>query len=278
MKHMTSNLLYMSKISDLFDCPRKYYYIHHEHLLPKEEPIYLTFGSMVHKAIYNMGEDSDLLKGAATIMDYDIDDDSKTLAVFLLRIFKEKYEQQNPVKIIEQEIPKVVPIEGEFFKGWVVKPDRIAEFSDGLWLCEYKTTSGYGASTAAYYHNSLQTLTYFYNTKKFFPDAKGTKLFIMTKKGKTKADSDRVIVEPIMLSSEDMYRAQSFMQYAIAFAEHIESTHAFYKFQTRCHPFTGGECPYFPLCFTRGKEAYIKEVKELLFSVRDPDEHLELEV
>lgn len=276
---MTSNLLYMSKINDLFDCPRKYFYIHHEHLLPKEEPIYLTFGSLIHKAIYDMGEDSDLIKGASTIANSGIDEENKNLAVFLLRIFREKYLAEKPVKLIEQEIPKLVPLEnGGFFKHWVVKPDRITEFEDGLWLCEYKTTSGYGASTAAYYHNSLQTLTYFHNTKKFYENAKGTKLFIMTKKGKTKADTDRVIVEPIMLSSEDMFRAQSFMSYAIAFAEHIESTHAFYKFQTRCHPFTGGECPYFPLCFTRGKESYLKEVKEMLFEVRDPDEHLELEV
>lgn len=276
---MTSDLLYMSKVNDLFDCPRKYFYIHHEHLLPKEEPIYLTFGSLIHKAIYDMGEDNDLIKGASTIANSSMDEESKNLAVFLLRIFRDKYLAEKPVKLIEQEIPKLVPLEnGEFFKYWVVKPDRITEFEDGLWLCEYKTTSGYGASTAAYYHNSLQTLTYFHNTKKFYENAKGTKLFIMTKKGKTKADTDRVIVEPIMLSSEDMYRAQSFMSYAIAFAEHIESTHAFYKFQTRCHPFTGGECPYFPLCFTRGKESYLKEVKEMLFEVRDPDEHLELEV
>lgn len=275
---MTSNLLYMSKINDLFDCPRKYFYIHHEHLLPKEEPIYLTFGSLIHKAIYDMGEDSDLIKGASTIVNSSIDEENKNLAVFLLRIFRDKYLNEKPIRMIEQEVPKLVPIEGEFFKHWVVKPDRVAEFEDGLWLCEYKTTSGYGASTAAYYHNSLQTLTYFFNTKKFFENARGTKLFIMTKKGKTKAEDERVIVEPIMLSSEDMYRAQSFMTYAIAFAEHIESTHSFYKFQTRCHPFTGGECPYFPLCFTRGKEDYIKEVKSMLFEVRDPDEHLELEV
>lgn len=274
---MNSNLLYMSKISDLFDCPRKYFYVYHENLLPKEEPIYFKFGSLIHKAIEEMGQESDLLKGASHIANSDFDDKNKELAVFLIQRFKEKYDALGPAKIIEQEKPKMFPLNGEYFKNWVAKPDRIIETEDGLWLCEYKTTSGYGTSTASYYQNSLQTLTYFYITQRFFPEAKGTKLFIMTKKGVTKKDEERCIVEPIQLSEEDKYRAQSFIKYAHAFAEHIETSQSFYKFQTHCHPFTGGECPYFPLCFTRGKDAYLKEVKEMLFEHRDPDAHLELE-
>lgn len=275
---MNSDLLYMSKISDLFDCPRKYFYVYHENLLPKEEPIYLKFGSLVHKAIESMGEESDLLKGVLEVANSDFDDKNKELATFLLQRFKEKYDVIKPIRMIEQEKAKMLPLNGEYFKHWVVKPDRIVECEDGLWLCEYKTTSGYGPSTAAYYHNSLQTLTYFYITQTFFPNAKGTILFIMTKKGVTKKDEERVIVEHIQLSDEDKYRAQSFIKYAHAFAEHIEGTGSFYKFQTRCHPFTGGECPYFPLCFTRGKKDYLEEVKQMLFETRNPDDHLELEV
>jgi len=267
----------MSKISDLFDCPRKYFHIHHEHLLPKEEPIYFRFGSLIHKAIESMGEESDLLKGAFEIANSDFDDKNKELAIFLIKGFKEKYDALTPIKMIEQEKAKMLPLDGEFFHNWVVKPDRISEYPDGIWLNEYKTTSGYGSSTAAYYHNSLQTLTYFYITQTFYPEARGTKLFIMTKKGASKKDEDRVIVEAIQLSEEDKYRAQSFIKYAHAFAEHIESSRSFYKFQTRCHPFTGGECPYFPLCFTRGKKEYLDEIKQMLFINRDPDEHLELD-
>lgn len=273
-----SKRLYMSKVSDLFDCPRKYFYIYHENLLPKEEPIYLRFGSLVHKAIESMGEESDLLKGALEVANSDFDEQNKELATFLIRVFKTKYDALNPIKMIEQEQAKILPLNGEYFTEWVVKPDRIIELNDGVWLCEYKTTSGYGASTAAYYHNSLQTLTYFYITQSFIPEAVGTKLFIMTKKGKTKAEEERVMVEDIRLSEEDKYRAQSFIKYAHTFAEHIEGTNSFYKFQTRCHPFTGGECPYFPLCFTRGGKGYLEEIKEMLFEVRDPDAHLELEV
>jgi hypothetical protein len=271
----------MSKVADLFDCPRKYFYIHHQHLLPKEEPIYLRFGSLIHSAIEAMGEENDLLAGVNKVALSEFDDENKNLATFLLRVFHGKYAALNPVKMLEQEKPKLFKIsddEDTYFTHWVVKPDRIIMLESGLWLCEYKTTSGYGPSTAAYYHNSLQTLTYFYVTGTFYPDALGTLLFIMTKKGKTKAEEERVMVERIQLSQEDIWRAKSFMEYAIMFANHIEEKQAFYKFQTKCHPFTGGECPYFPLCFTRGKEEYLEEVKTMLFNVRDPDEHLELEL
>jgi hypothetical protein len=267
----------MSKVSDLFNCPRRYFHVYHENYLPKDEPIYLKFGSLMHKAIECMGEDSELLHGVNVIVNSDFDDKNKELAVFLLRQFRGKYIAMGQSKIVEQERPKMHPLNGEYFKHWVVKPDRVITMDDGLWLCEYKTTSGYGASTASYYHNSLQTLTYFYITQTFFPEAKGTKLFVMTKKGASKKDEERVIVESIQLTNEDRNRAESFIKYAHGFAEHIENSQSYYKFQTNCHPFTGGECPYFPLCFTKGKKEYLDEVKVMLYEKRDPDAHLELD-
>ena len=275
-ERQSSSLLYMSKIGDLFDCPQKYYWVHHWWLTPKEVPIYLTFGALIHKAIYKTGEAQDLLAGVNEIALSPLKEDEKILATFLLQRFQEKYGALKVKRIIEQEEVRKLPLEsGFYFSNWCVKPDRVVELENGeFWVLEYKTTSGYGAGTASYYHNSVATLSYFYIMEKFFPQVKGTKLIVLTKRGASKKEEERCIIEDIVLSDSDKKKAESFIKYAHMFAEHIEGGRFFYKFQTRCQTPFGGACEYLPLCFGRKSDAYFKEVVELLFNIKDPDGHL----
>ena len=275
LSHANSVNLYLSKVSSLFECPKKFYWEYIEQLSPKEEPDYLTFGAAIHEAIACGGHPFDLERAVASLALAKLTDDLKILGTFLLRMFKEKYDQLPIKEMLFQEIPLVYDLPGPFYKYWVVKPDRVVRFKNGeVWLLEYKTTSGYGASTASYYHNSMQTLSYFYATQKQVPDAVGTQLIVMTKKGASKKDEERVIIEPIILSENDKRKALNFIQYAHAYAELIWDKQIFFKFMTSCHKPFGGQCEFYPLCFAGDNKAYFNEVKEMVFRRKDPDSHL----
>jgi len=268
--------LYLSKISSLFECPKKFFWEYVEGLTPIAEPDYLTFGAAIHEAIAFGGHPFDLEAAVSRLaIAKGLTEDHKVLGTFLLRVFKEKYDLLPIKEMLFQEIPLVHPLPGPFYKNWVVKPDRVVRYvNNEVWLLEYKTTSGYGAATASYYHNSMQTLSYFYATQKQIPEAVGTLLIVMTKKGVSKKEEERVIIEPIILSESDKRKAEHFMQYAHAYAELLWEKQIFFKFMTSCHKPFGGQCEFYPLCFAGENKAYFEEVKKMVFRKRNPDDHL----
>jgi len=181
-------------------------------------------------------------------------------------------------EIVEQEKAQFLPLDSEIFPVFVVKPDRKIRTQDQkIWLCEYKTTAGYGAKTASFYYNSMQTLTYMYVCSLLNPEVYGTKLFVFMKKGAKKTAEERVIIEDIVLTENDKRKAQLFITDAVKFAEKLEREEYFPRFMNNCYSYFGGTYPYIPLCINTDNPAYIEEATQMFFKVEDPEEHLELE-
>lgn len=275
--------VFMSKVSTMFECPQKYHFSYREQYSLKDVPGYLTFGATIHKAARLIVEEG-LQAGLIYLMQAPLDQKEKDLAVYLTEIlYKKLLVWFNNATILLVEKPLYVTLTGE--EGsvylWVIKPDLIVKLEDSsIWIVDYKTTAGYGAATANYYHTSFQTLTYHTVGDAIFRDIgyplAGTKIIVLTKQGAKKADDDRVIIEDIIPTQKDRARAEEFMSHACSFLsiidEDFKENGANFKFMTNCiSPY--GTCTYYPICFETN-QAYIDEVTSMLFKKVDPNAHL----
>lgn len=282
-EHPTSPFMYLSKAQNLFFCPRKYFYVHHLWLIPKETPQYFRFGTAIHEGIRAMSQDHNLERAIITIADSDLTEEEKSLAYYLLEIFHSKYADTfSSSQILFQEIPLLTQVESNYIKNWVVKPDRVVQTpNEDIWLLEYKTTSGYGAATANYYQESMQTLTYFFlsqeKIKLLNKNVKGTKLIIFLKKGSKKKDEERVIFDDIFLTNEDKEKTNQFIHDTLSYLDFIEEKRFFPRFATNCHNSFGSKCEYASLCWTQGSKGYVKELIDMCFKIECPEDHLELD-
>ena len=261
---MTSKNLFLSKIQTAYECPRKYFHSYHSCLGPKEKPDYFQTGTDFHECV-------EVLLTEGPEKAYEKAESVSNEMMFYLKVFAEKFYDLNPA-VLGTERPVIMPINNnKFFDAWVVKSDSTLQLKNGaLWNGEWKTAGGYGASTARYYYNSLQTLTYNYVIKKHMPDIRGTKLFVVTK---TKTPVCHV--EDIMISQKDLDRAELFIEDAIEYLTEIEERAEYPRHQTSCTHARQQECMFLPICFEKN-ENYVNEIIPNLYSIHDPDAHLEL--
>ena len=295
--------LYLGKVMCMQKCPMQYYWQHHLHLQPKTKPDYLTFGSVFHKAALELGlvysfpiaeavlnKRIDLAiqlgwKQDQKLIDLfaDLSDSTRETMLLMLDAFSEKVAASNIKTIlgVEKTVQYDISHLSRFFKTWCIKCDFVFEDEEGLWVGDLKTTSGYGASTAKYYHSSPQTKTYFTIAQKKMPNLRGTKIFVVTKQ------KIRCEVEPIYITERDVYEADLFIGEAVEALERLE-THAarekgmpfaFARHMTHCLNFLGQECPYIPLCIKQvTSKQYLEDLLQNWYEVSSPDDHLELEV
>jgi len=178
-------------------------------------------------------------------------------------------------RLIHSEQIVLFPLENtSFLKYWCVKADMEYEDSEGHWIGDLKTTSGYGAATARYYRSSFQTKTYYHVLKTLKPSIRGTKIYVVTKQ------KVRCEVESVDLTKHDQYQAALFMRAALEEIERAEKERHFPREGTACENIFGGLCPYLPLCMdprVYNNPKYVEELVNDWFAQRDPDEHLELD-
>lgn len=267
-----SGLLYLSKVNTLFACPRRYWWIHHAHLIPKQKSDAMTWGAEFH----HMAEFAALHGwdvAFTEIQSQPWQEDKIAEMTYLLSLLKDKIEDAGLEEFIEIETTGLIPIENSsYFSNWTVKSDHIGRYKRSeIWNGEYKTTSGYGAATAAFYHNSMQTLHYFHYVKTIHPNVRGTKLFVCVRAKK----EPRVVVEDILVSKDQIRQAELFRSNALAYAEQTEKEGVFPRFMTKCHTVKEGECAFKPVCFVQNEEYRDRWLSEL-YEERSPDEHLGL--
>lgn len=267
----TSPILYMSKINTLFSCPMRYWWIHHAHFIPKSKNQNMLWGSDFHEkaavaAVHGWGV------AQAEILTENWEEGKKEEMSLMLGMLQDKMEEEGLDRFIDVEQTALIPIStSPFFKDWTTKSDHIGIYKGSVWNGELKTTSGYGAATASYYHNSMQTLHYFHYVKSVHPEVRGTKLFVVVRAKK----EPRVAVEDIILTKDQMTQAELFRNHALAFADRVESEGFFPRFMTKCHTVKEGECAFKPICFVKNEEYRDRWIPEL-YDVRSPDEHLGL--
>lgn len=289
-----SPLLYMGKIVSSQKCEMQYYWQHHLHLAARTKADYLTFGSTFHKAALELG----LVYGfpvAEAVLSQRIDlaitlgwkEDPKIVELFgsisepdrilmlnMLEAFRIKIAESGIKQILGVEKTVLYPIDhlSKFFTHWCIKKDFLFEDEEGIWVGDLKTTSGYGASTAKYYHNSPQTKTYFYIAQKMMPNLRGTKIFVVTKQ------KVRCEVETIHITEQDKWEAELFINEAIKYLDELETRKVYHKQMSHCLNFLGQECPYIPICTRQiTSEAYLNDLLANWFEISSPDDHLELE-
>lgn len=291
--------LYLGKVMCEQKCPMQYYWQHHLHLQPKSKPDYLSFGSNFHKVALELG----LVYGfpiAEAVLGQRIDlakqlgwkEDEKTLTMvnnlsssdrelmlLMLDAFSEKVAQSSIRNIlgVEKTVQYDISKMSSFFKTWCIKCDFVFEDYEGLWVGDLKTTSGYGASTAKYYHSSPQTKTYFYIAQKMMPNLRGTKIFVVTKQ------KVRCEVEPIYITERDMWEAELFISESVEAMERLETKSkgfqiGYARHMTHCLNFLGQECPYIPICIKQiSSQQYLEDLLANWYEFSSPDDHLELD-
>lgn len=292
-----SPLMYMGKAVCSQKCEMQYYLQHHLHIGGKSKPDYLTFGSTFHKAALELG----LVYGfpvAEAVLSQRIDlattlgwkQDQKIIQLFgslteqdrnlmlaMLEAFEAKINEARIKSILGVEKTVLYPIQhlSNVFTHWCIKKDFLFEDEEGIWVGDLKTTSGYGASTAKYYHASPQTKTYFYIAQQMMPNLRGTKIFVVTKQ------KIRCEIETIYLTDADKYEAELFIKEALrgvdAFEERLKNNIPPLRQMSHCLNFLGQECPYIPLCAKAiNSERYVKDLLDNWFEESNPDDHLEL--
>lgn len=266
-----SKLLYLSKINTAFACPRRYWWIHHAHLIPVSKSDAMTWGADFH-GLAEIAAFHSLGAAQADLLSKPWDEQRISDMSYMLGLLYEKFEEEKLEEFIQIETTGMIPIEdSEYFSFWTVKSDHIGRYRGAIWNGELKTTSGYGAATAAFYHNSMQTLHYFHYVKNLYPTVRGTKLFVCVRAKK----EPRVVVEDILISKAQIKQAELFRLNALSYVEELEDKQVFPRFMTKCHTVKEGECQFKPICFAENEEYRDRWIKEL-YEERSPDEHLGL--
>lgn len=265
--------LYLGKVSDFQTCPYKYYLKHHLHIGDKQEPTKFKRGNAYHEVIrqYLAHGKGQAVARLLTLPEQTEED--KALLLKMLEAFIQIWEVIDVKKIITIEHSIQYPIshltEG-IFTNWVIKPDFIFETNTGQWVADHKTTSGYGAATSKYYHDSPQTSSYFYIVNDRYPETIGTKIFVNTTK------NPRCFEETILSSRQKKLEAELFIRETCEAMSHAENEQRFPRNMTKCVSVQGGECPYAPICLTGKNEQYISQLVNEWYVIKNPDDHLEL--
>ncbi len=261
--------MYNSKATVLQECQRKYWFMHKKKLLPRHEPEYFSFGRVFHSMMEKYIKEGLV---PATLFLHQQKEDYKDTLALMFNIIQPELERYT---ILSAE--KVIGIDFEGWK-WCIKNDLLVSDTLGIWCADYKTTAGYGASVAAYYHHSPQTLTYQYCQRKHNPDLVGTIFFILTK-----TKEPKLFVERVILTEQQLRIAELAMKDTIALAEHVESLGIYPRQHTRCYNHRGIKCEYLPICYyiepdqdETSYTPYVLEVLNDLFIYEDPDDHLKL--
>lgn len=292
LKDKLTRYMYMSKVSTFQQCPMRYYWQHHLWLQSKTRPSYFTFGSAFHKVVelglVNGFEASeavlcqrvDLLdKLGIKLEDKDIEligsltEPDKQLMLNMLDAFVVKWNDIGVLNVLSTESSVKFDVSNKslYFDNWVAKADFIFQDLDGHWVGDLKTTSGYGAATAAYYHQSPQTKTYFYILQSKMPNLKGTKIFPVTKQ------KVRCECETILITQQDKDQAEMFIDEAVNAITQAEETQQFPRSMTACINSFGQSCPYIPICLNKTMtEEYLNDLIDNWYTISSPDEHLEL--
>lgn len=270
-----SPLLYLSKVQNLYNCPTKYYYIHHRQIGTKGENPNFVFGRIVHSAAEIFFNTNSFDKGAESIRFSELTSDQQQLAIELFSIFVAKIGEIRDFQLFQTEESVKIPTISPYFTNWVVKCDFVHSENNELWNDDIKTTSTTGPAIAQYYHNSMQTLTYLRGMHVKQPEIVGTKMWILTKK------KPRCEIEDIRVTKEKLTRAEIFMEEAVSFANSIEKKilagDPIPKFLLSCHSYIGNqECPYLPLCFQANSERQRELLIQDWYVQKDPDDHLSL--
>jgi hypothetical protein len=247
----------------------KYWWIHHRKIQPKAKNDKMVWGADFHSLGEVMGNHNHGVAQAELQTKGYSQEKTEELSISL-SLLNEKLEEEGLEETLAVEEAMPAPLSGPYFENWFIKSDRIANFKGKLWNTEFKTTSGYGSATAAFYHNSMQTLSYFRRVKECHPAVVGTKLFVLVR-----TKNPRVEVEDIFITKAQIQRAEMFMDDAHKVAEHLEETGVFPRIQLRCIEVKSGECPFNPICFATNKE-YQNQWIEELYESKNPDEHLGL--
>lgn len=292
--------MYMSKVSTFQSCPMRYYWQHHLWLQAKQRPSYFTFGSAFHKVIeiglkhgFEASElvlemRQDVLGTLSIQIDEkdlelikELSETDRKLMLDMLDAFVVKWQSIGVQNILSTEASVKFNVgpgseyNSRFFDNWVAKADFIFQDLEGHWVGDLKTTSGYGAATATYYHQSPQTKTYFYILQSKMPNLRGTKIFPVTKQ------KIRCECETILITEQDKDQANLFITEAIQAIDEAEANFQagkmFHRCMTSCVNSFGQSCPYIPICLTTSMtEAYFNDLVENWYSISSPDEHLEL--
>lgn len=265
----TSPILYLSKVSVMYTCPMKYWWIHYKKIQPKTKNDKMVWGADFHSLSEVMGNYNHGVAQAELQTKGYSQEKTEELSI-ALNLLNEKLEEEGLEETLAVEEAMPAPLKGPYFENWFIKSDRIANFKGKLWNTEFKTTSGYGSATAAFYHNSMQTLSYFKRVKECHPAVVGTKLFVLVR-----TKNPRVEVENILITKAQIQRAEMFMDDAHKVAEHLEAVREFSRIQLRCIEVKSGECLFHPICFATNKE-YQNQWIEELYESKNPDEHLGL--
>ncbi|MBT9169200.1 MAG: hypothetical protein DDT19_02554 [Syntrophomonadaceae bacterium] len=278
---MKERRMFLTKALTLHECFRKYYLSYHAMLQPKATPKPFVIGRIFHEMAKTYIE-QDVSRAVRLVQTAEINEDEQDNLLLMLEALVEKFEHGDdnlklPLTILgaEQTVGTTI---GDWV--WYIKTDLTFLEEDRPWKGEYKTTSGYGAATATFYHNSPQTLIYQYLLLQQMPNLVGSKYFIVTK---TKAP--KCIIEPIFITKDKLKWAWHSIQATLSLASTVESEKLYIRQFSHCKTLQR-ECQYYPLCFhynaLAGKpeegtsEAYLEEVLRL-YEVRDPEEHLGLE-
>lgn len=250
-------------------CPMKYYWGYYRGLKTKEVSGPMQYGGDFHSMAQVMNE-TRLGVALATLETMDYRQEVKEEIALELDMLNSKMEEEGGGEVIAVETPMPVLLPGPYFREWYIKSDLIKMFKGELWNTEYKTTGGYGAATAAYYHNSMQTLSYFSAVKEAYPEVRGTKMFIIVR-----TKTPRIEVEDILITKDNIRMAKMFRRDAHAEAEEIEATRNFRRKMTHCISLREGECSYRPICFATNPDYQNQWIDEIYIK-GNPDEHLGL--
>jgi hypothetical protein len=278
MGHLpTTPLLYNSKISTAQECMAQYWFRYHLQKDTRQRPEYFAFGSDFHRMTLNNGIGSDYGQDGAELWLHQqvMPEPSKKQMLDMADAFFRTWQSQDRL-LLEVEKTILHPLAGyTHFENWAVKADMVFEDHEGLWVGDLKTTSGYGAATAKYYHNSLQTKTFGYVNKLRYPELRGTKIFVVTKK------AIRCEVETIILNDRDYEQAATHMHEAASKIDEAVSLNTFHRSCTSCINFMGRECPYIAICMepkARMNPTYIEDLMTNWYADMNPDDHLELDL
>ena len=254
-------LLYYTKAVCAWSCPHKYYLTYGLHYTPKEKPMPMRRGQLVHQII-SAGHDAGMLaKGVASARQglEELKDEDRDLVLSHVNEIWDAMQLQHVVeteRVISYTSPQFV---------WKGKVDSIIQDDSGLWIGEVKTTSLYSSTMQRIYHKSLQPHLYAWIASQEFPKVKGVRMFISSK-GKPCA------IEDIPMHPRMERIVKSFMWDTY---KHIKTFCTQAKNRTECSTFLG-ECAYYMLCdppVVVGSD-YFKDVVKTFFNHEDPDKHL----
>jgi hypothetical protein len=271
-------ILFLSKAVTLGECPRKYWWEYHKQIELKEEKQAMNFGSNFHSYAKIYG-DNTILHALAKIAE-ESNEQTRNSQIELIKGLKSIIDDSELV-ITSTEQTYGIELPGPYFYKWYVKPDsHFLDKDNKIWLGEYKTTSGYGAATARFYHSSPQTLTYFFIEKlrlaQLGKKIEGTLLFVLVNAKKEQT----ALKEIILLTKDDEKIAKLFIESFHKYAEQVEHEKIYHRIMTKCHPYRGSACEFLLICHASENllnlTDYQDRVIQELYQDKDPNEHLGL--